>query len=115
MIDSPKWVDHTRAGLRRVERLNLGLSAGAAAASLAVAGPHVAGSIALGAVLEVLSFRSLHGSARLFFQGELGGSGLWMGVRTVEDAMNTYSVVAESRLIPKFEAARAASGENRHP
>jgi len=70
----------TRAGLLRVERLNLTLSAGAVAASFAWASPHFAGSLAAGAALEALNFRTLHGAARRFFAGELGGPGLWLGV-----------------------------------
>ena len=73
-------LEDTRAGLLRVERLNLTLCAGAVAASLALFSPHVAGSVATGAALEALNFRTLHGSARRFFAGELGGPGLWLGV-----------------------------------
>lgn len=69
-----------RAGLLRVERLNLTLSAGAVAASFAWATPLFAGSLAAGAALEALNFRTLHGAARRFFAGELGGPGLWLGV-----------------------------------
>jgi len=70
----------TRAGMLRVERLNLTLSAGAVAASYAMFTPAVASSVAAGALLEMLNFRTLHASARSFFAGQLGGAGLWMGV-----------------------------------
>lgn len=70
----------TRAGMLRVERLNLTLSAGAVAASYAVFTPQIASSVAAGALLEVLNFRALHASAQRFFTGELGGAGMWMGV-----------------------------------
>lgn len=73
-------LEDVRAGLRRVERLNLTLSAGAVAASFAFVTPHFAGSLAAGAALEALNFRTLHGAARRFFAGELGGPGLWLGV-----------------------------------
>jgi hypothetical protein len=73
-------LEETRAGLLRVERLNLTLSAGAVAASFAFFSPWVAGSVAAGAALEALNFRTLHGAARRFFAGELSGSGLWLGV-----------------------------------
>ena len=73
-------LEETRAGLLRVERLNLTLSAGAVAASLAFSSPLFAGSLAAGAALEALNFRTLHGAARRFFAGELGGPGLWLGV-----------------------------------
>ncbi len=64
----------------RVERLNLTLSAGAVAASWALFSPQVAGGLAAGAAVEALSFRTLHGAARQFFAGNVGGPGLWMGV-----------------------------------
>ena len=73
-------LEDTRAGLLRVERLNLSLSAVAVAASFAFFSPWVAGSVAVGAILEALNFRTLHGAARRFFAGELAGSGLWLGV-----------------------------------
>jgi hypothetical protein len=73
-------LEETRAGLLRVERLNLTLSAGAVAASLAFSSANFAGSLAAGAALEMVNFRTLHGAARRFFAGELGGAGLWLGV-----------------------------------
>jgi hypothetical protein len=73
-------LDDTRAGLLRVERLNFTLSAGAVAASFALFTPQIAASVAAGALLEVVNYRALHGSARSFFGGELGGAGLWVGV-----------------------------------
>jgi len=79
--------EETRAGLLRVERLNLTLSAGAVAASLAWASPLFAGSVAAGAALEALNFRTLHGAARRFFAGDLGGPGLWLGVFAVRLAL----------------------------
>lgn len=80
-------LEDTRASLLRVERLNLTLSAGAVAASFALFSPEVAGSVATGAGLEVLNFRSLHGAARSFFAGEMGGSRLWMGVAALRLAV----------------------------
>lgn len=76
-------LDRAQAGLLRVERLNLGLSAGAVAASFALASSAFASSLAAGAAIEALNFRTLHGSARRFFAGELGGAGLWLGVVTL--------------------------------
>lgn len=73
-------LEETRAGMLRIERLNLTLSAGAVAGSLAFFSPWIAGSVAVGAALELLNFRTLHGAARRFFAGELAGSGLWLGV-----------------------------------
>lgn len=72
-------LDDTRAGMLRVERLNVTLSAGAVAASYAFLSPTIATSVAAGAAVEVLNFRALHGAARAFFAGELGGGGVWMG------------------------------------
>ncbi|MEE2674569.1 MAG: hypothetical protein VX466_12290 [Myxococcota bacterium] len=70
----------TRAGLLRVERLNFSLSAGAVAASFALFTPQIATSVAAGALVEMANFRAMHGSARRFFGGDLGGAGLWIGV-----------------------------------
>ena len=64
----------------RVERLNVTLSAGAVAASFAFLPQAVATGVAAGAAVEVLNFRALHGTARAFFSGDLGGPGMWMGV-----------------------------------
>lgn len=66
--------------LERVERLNLGLSAGAIAASYALATPHFATSVALGACLEAVNFGTLMRGARHFFAGDIQGAGPWMGV-----------------------------------
>ena len=73
-------LEETRAGLRRVERLNLGLSVGAVAASFALASTTFASSVAAGAAIEAVNFRTLHAAARRFFAGELAGAGLWLGV-----------------------------------
>lgn len=54
-------------GLAKVEQLNLGLSAGAVAASFALLTPHFALSLAAGAALEALNFGAIHrGAQRLF-------------------------------------------------
>ena len=73
-------LEETRAGLLRVERLNLTLGAGAVAASFAFFSPHVAGSVAAGAALEAINFRTLHRTARSFFASELAGASPWMVV-----------------------------------
>lgn len=62
------------------ERINMGISAGAIAASFAFATPHFASSLALGAALEALNFRFLHGAGELLFGGVVNGSGPWVGV-----------------------------------
>lgn len=66
--------------LARVERLNLGLSAGAVAASFAFVTPHFAGSLAAGALLEALNLGLIHRGARRLFGGELAGARTWVGV-----------------------------------
>ena len=57
--------------VERVERLNLVLSAGAVAASLALVSPRFAGGVAVGAALEAANFRGLFRAAKLFFAGRL--------------------------------------------
>jgi hypothetical protein len=56
-----------------MERWNLGLSAGAVAASFAFASPRFACSVAAGAAIEALNFRGLHRASELFFEGALPG------------------------------------------
>ncbi len=70
-------------GLARVERLNLGLSAGAVAASFALATPHFALSLAVGAAMEAVNFGSLYRASERFFAGEFSGSGPWVGLFAV--------------------------------
>ena len=66
--------------LARVERLNLGLSAGAVAASLALVSPHFAGSLAAGAFLEALNLGAIHRGAKQLFTGQIAGSRTWIGL-----------------------------------
>lgn len=66
-----------RFGLARVEQWNLGLSASAVAASLALETPHFATSLAAGALLEAVNLGALRRSAVRFFAGEMGRS--WTG------------------------------------
>ena len=61
-----------------VERLNLTLSAGAVAASLAVASPQFATSLALGAAIESLNFRVLRNASLRLFGGDLGAGHAWL-------------------------------------
>ncbi len=63
-----------------IERMNLTLSAGAVAASLALATPGFAVSLAVGAALEAFNFRGLHRSTQFLFWGHIGSSGGWLGV-----------------------------------
>lgn len=66
--------------LASVERLNLGLSAGAVAASLALVSPHFAGSLAAGAFLEALNLGAIHRGAKRLFTGEIEGARTWIGL-----------------------------------
>ncbi len=63
--------------LARVEQWNLGLSASAVAASLALGTPHFATSLAAGAFLEALNLGALRRSALQFFAGQMTRS--WTG------------------------------------
>ena len=60
-----------------IERLNLTFSAGAVAASLALATPSFAGGVAAGAALEAVNFRGLRRSSELLFSGEVDGRRGW--------------------------------------
>ena len=68
-----------RFDIRRVQGLNLGLSAGAVAASWALVSPRFAASLALGAAFEVANFRSLRRSCQVIFQSGVSGSGPAVG------------------------------------
>ena len=63
--------------LARVEQWNLGLSASAVAASLALETPHFATSLAAGALLEAFNLGALRRSAMSFFTGQMTRS--WTG------------------------------------
>ena len=65
-------------GLATVERWNLGLSAGAVAASWALLTPHFATSVAAGAFIEAINLGAIHRAARRLFAGELMTAG-WVG------------------------------------
>jgi hypothetical protein len=58
--------------MQRVERLNLALSAGAAAAGFALVSPHFALSLAAGAVFETVNYHHLIRSTRAMFEGTAG-------------------------------------------
>jgi len=64
--------------LAKVEQWNLGLSAGAVAASYAFASPHFATSLAAGAFLEAINLGAIHRAAKRLFAGELMSAG-WVG------------------------------------
>lgn len=66
--------------LARVEQVNLGLSAGAVAASFALVTPHFATSLAAGAFLEAINLGAIHRGARRLFSGESTDTRGWVGV-----------------------------------
>jgi hypothetical protein len=66
--------------LQPVERLNLALSAGAAAASWWLVSPVFALSLGVGALLEAANFRGLHQQAQLLFGGEIRSGASWTGL-----------------------------------
>ncbi len=63
---------------RPIEQLNLALSAGAVATAALVASPAFAASVAVGAVVEGLSFRGLSVASKAFFAGVLRGRFVWL-------------------------------------
>jgi len=64
--------------LTKVERWNLGLSVSAVAASYALATPHFATSLALGAFFEAINLGAIHRAAQRLFAGEMMSRG-WVG------------------------------------
>jgi hypothetical protein len=67
--------------MERVERLNLAISAGAAAAGYALVSPAFAAGVAAGAAIEAVSFRHLLRSGRRLFEGRSLGWGAGFGLR----------------------------------
>ena len=61
-------------GSERVERLNLAVSAGAAAASFALVSPHFALSLAAGALFETYNYRQLVRGTKAMFEGTARGA-----------------------------------------
>lgn len=88
--------------LHPMERLNLGISAGAVAVSLAIAPAGFAGSLALGALLEAVNFRALRVSTARLFSGELGGS-------------RAFSMLFAIRLSMLFGSLGVALAAGAHP
>ncbi len=84
--------------LERVERLNLGLSAGAVAASFALATPHFATSLAIGAALEAMNFGSLHRGAKHFFAGEFAGGGPWVALFSIRFVLLAIAIFVTIRM-----------------
>ncbi len=66
--------------LAKVEQWNLGLSAGAVAASYALVTPHFATSLAAGAFLEAINLGAIHRMAQRLFAGEILSGGWIAGL-----------------------------------
>jgi hypothetical protein len=66
--------------IQPIERLNLAVSAGAAAASWWLVSPGFALSLGFGALLEAVNFRGLHQQAQLLFWGQIRSGGGWTGL-----------------------------------
>jgi hypothetical protein len=77
-----------------MERLNMGISAGAIAASFALASPHFAASLAFGAALEALNFRFLHGTARAMFEGIVDGQRGWLAIFGLRFGLLAAGIIA---------------------
>jgi hypothetical protein len=79
--------------LDQVERLNLTLSAGAVAASMALATPHFATSLAVGAALEAVNFRALRRMGKRLVSGELVATGPQIGIFGVRFLLLATAIV----------------------
>jgi len=79
--------------LEPMERMNLTLSAGAVAASFALAPTHFAWSVAAGAALEAVNFGALVRSGRELFRGEVQGGAGWIGLFGLRFALLAPAVV----------------------
>ncbi len=77
-----------------IERWNIAISAGAVATSLAVASPGFATSIAVGAALEAVNFRSLRRSAQLLFSGEITGQRMWSAAHGIRFVLLAIGIIA---------------------
>jgi len=77
-----------------IQRMNLKLSAGAAAASLALATPAFAASLLVGALLEAANFHGLRRSAQFLFWGEIAGGRGWAGVFALRFGLLALGIVA---------------------
>ena len=77
-----------------IQRMNLKLSAGAAAASLALATPAFAISLLIGSLLEAVNFHALRRSAQFLFWGEIAGGRGWAGVFALRFSLLAIGIVA---------------------
>ena len=95
--------------LDRVERLNLTLSAGAVAASLALTTPHFTISLAVGAALEAVNFRALRRVGKALVSGELVAAGFGtVPITTPARAVLILQAKVTSRVAGIVERAYAS-------
>ena len=66
--------------LAPVERLNIGISAGAVAASMALGSPWFTTSLAAGAILEAVNLGAIYRGAQELFRGEVQSGSAWVGL-----------------------------------
>jgi len=83
--------------LARVEQLNLGLSAGAVAASYALSTPHFATSLAAGAALEAINLGAIHRGAKRLFDGKMMSGG-WVGMLSMRLVILGFAIYFAMRL-----------------
>lgn len=76
------------------ERMNLVISAGAVAASYAVASPSFTAGLALGAAMEAANFHALRRSAQFLFWGVLPNQRAWSGVFAMRFGLLTLGIAA---------------------
>ena len=80
------------------QRMNLKLSAGAVAASLALASPTFTLSLLAGALLEAFNLHGLRRSAQFLFWGQIAGSRGWMGVFALRFSLLVLGIVVALRF-----------------
>jgi len=81
-----------------IERTSFALSAGAVAASLALATPVFAASLAAGALLEAINFRGLRRSAQFLFWGQIRSGRGWQGVFALRFLLLIVGIFAALRF-----------------
>jgi hypothetical protein len=83
--------------LARVEQLNLGLSAGAVAASYVLVTPHFASSLAAGAFLEAVNLGAIYRAAKRLFAGEMLTNG-WVGMLMMRFIVLAFAIYVTMRM-----------------
>jgi len=80
--------------LEPVERVSFALSASAVAASFALATPHFATSLAIGAALEALNLRAMLRASNKLFGGQIAGGAPWVGGYSSRFGLLAIAIVA---------------------